>query len=149
MLVNLFGNLNFEFGNSLLKYLGIDFGLSHLGFAISNGEIAEPLKLDLLYKNDQDLYKKAINIVHVYQAKNIVIGLSEGTIGEKAKLFGEKLEQLTLLKVFFQDEDFSTQKAVSQMIQSGKKKSKRQTMDHNVAAANILQEYMDNNKEKV
>jgi putative transcription antitermination factor YqgF len=120
-----------------------------LGFAISGGDIAEPLKLMTTYKNDEDLFKKAINIIHLYQAENVIIGISEGTIGEKAKAFGDKLEHLASVKISYQDEDFSTQKAVSQMIESGRKQSDRQTMDHNVAAANILQEYMDDNKENI
>jgi putative transcription antitermination factor YqgF len=131
-----------------MKFLGIDFGLTHLGFAISNGDIAESLKLDTTYKTDEDLFKKVINVIRLHEVENIVIGLSDGPIGEKAKYFGSKLESLVGIHVFFQNEDFSTQKAVSQMIESGRKRSDRQTMDHNVAAANILQEYLDENKVK-
>jgi len=127
-----------------LKYLAIDFGLSHLGFAVSNGDIAEPLRVDVSYDKEEDLYKKTINLIHLHQVENVVIGMSEGQIGEKAVQFGEKLKSLVALPIFFQNEDFSTQKAIGQMIESGRSRKDRQSMDHNVAAANILQEYLEN-----
>lgn len=127
-----------------MKYLSIDFGLSHLGFAMSNGDIAEPLKENVSYETEENLYKKTVRIIHTYQVENIVIGTTGGTIGEKARQYGDKLKHLIGLPVFYQNEDLSTQKAVSQMIEAGKKMSDRQTMDHNVAAANILQEFLDN-----
>lgn len=126
-----------------MKYLGIDFGLSHLGFAVSEGDIAEPLKENVSYETPEELYKKITRFIQAYKAENLVIGLSKGEIGEKAKRIGEKLTDLTGLPVFYQDEDLSTKKAVSQMLESGMRKSKRQIMDHNVAAANILQDFLE------
>lgn len=132
-----------------MKYLGVDFGLSHLGFAISNGDIAEPLKIETNYKTNEELFAKTTQVVKMYEVENVVIGVSDGKIGDFAKQFGEKLQDLAGLNVFYQDEDFSTQKAVSQMIESGKSKTERRTMDHNVAAANILQEYLDSINSKL
>ena len=133
-----------------MKYLSVDFGLSHLGFAVSNGEIAEPVKIDVVNKADMDkLIDKVLPIVQMYRAQNIVIGFTQGKVGRQAKIFGEKLKTATNLPVFFQEEEFTTQKAIKQMLESGKRKSRRQTEGHGLAAANILQEYLEKQKSAI
>jgi putative transcription antitermination factor YqgF len=141
-----------------LKYLGIDFGLSHLGFAVSDGEIAAPLATNVHVVPDETgaqpipvldkLIKKTIEIIRLHQIENIVIGISSGVMGETTRGFGEKLRELTTLPVFYQDEELTSVRAINQMVESGKRQSQRQVMDHNVAAANILQDYLDNLHEK-
>ncbi len=122
-----------------MKYLGIDFGVSHLGLAVSDGEIAEPLKTN----------SKISQIIKTYQIEQIVIGVTDGKIGDQARIFGEKLKNASGLPVYYQNEDMTSLRAVSQMVQSGKRKSLRQTMDHAVAAANILQDFLNDHENKL
>lgn len=132
-----------------MKYLGIDFGLSHLGFAVSDGEIAAPLKDNFTVdSSDEKSLQPVLRMIQQYKIENLVIGVVIGVIGEKARAFGEKLRNLTNLPVIYQDETLSSVRAVSQMVESGMRQSQRQTMDHNVAAANILQDYLDSLHEK-
>ncbi len=138
-----------------MKYLGIDFGLSHLGFAVSDGEIAAPLATDVHVTADPQpvvaidkLIKKTIEVIHLNQIENVVIGISSGVMAETTRGFGEKLRQLTALPVFYQDEELTSVRAAQQMVESGMRQSQRQIMDHNVAAANILQDYLDSLREK-
>ena len=138
-----------EFSERFLRYLGIDFGLSHLGFAVSDGEIAEPLKDNFtIDSSGEKSLQPVLRMIQQYKIENLVIGVVTGVIGEKAKAFGEKLRNLTNLPVVYQDETLSSVRAVSQMVESGMRQSQRQTMDHNVAAANILQDYLDSLHEK-
>jgi RNase H-fold protein (predicted Holliday junction resolvase) len=53
---------------------------------------------------------------------------------------------LTSLPIYYQDETLSSVRAAQQMVESGMRQSQRQVMDHNVAAANILQDYLDSLK---
>lgn len=101
------------------------------------------------YPVTTDLIKIALRIIQQYQIENIVVGLSEGAMGEKARAFGERLKDSTNLPVFYQDETLTSVRATSQMVESGMRQSQRQVMDHNVAAANILQDYLDNLKNKI
>lgn len=123
-----------------MKVLGIDFGIAKIGLAMADDGLAQPIGV---IKNYQKTLTKIAQIVEQKKIEKIIIGVSEGKIGEKAKEYGRKLEEITGVKVSFQDETLTTREAVAKMIEAGKKKKYRQEKEDAFAAAIILQAYLD------
>jgi len=119
-----------------MKILAIDFGLKKIGLAVSEGILAEPL--GIVKKKEQ--IKK---ICERYKIEKIVIGLSEGKMAQKTKQFGQKLSRETGLPVVYQDETLTSREAQNLMIKIGKSKKGRKKGDHAIAAALILNEYLN------
>ncbi len=123
----------------MMKYLAIDFGAKHLGLAIADGPLAEPLGEKI--NNDRALMflKKLIETEAV---DKVVIGLSEGKMADKIKDFGARIAGLTGKEVIYRDETLSTHEAKRKMLEAGKPMMKRR-FDHSAAAALILQDFID------
>ena len=88
------------------------------------------------------------NIVSQHQVKQIIVGLPlsmDGSIGrqaEKVKTFTQRLCQHTEVPVEFRDERLSTVEA-KRLMQSVSKKTRKKVRDDAIAAALILQGYLD------
>lgn len=123
-----------------MRVLGIDFGIAKIGLAIADNSLAQPMGV---IKNHQKTLTKIAQLVEQKEIEKIIIGLSEGKIGQKAKEYGNQLERITGIKVFFQDETLTTREAIAKMIEAGKKKRYRQEKEDAFAAAIILQAYLD------
>lgn len=123
-----------------MQYLGIDFGLKRVGLAISEGNIASPLKT-LAVKNFSDALEKVIEIAQKMEPEKIVVGLPEGKIGQTVKGFIKALkrEGFDILEA---DETLSSQQAISKMIELNIPRQKRKITD-DIAAAIILQNWLD------
>ena len=68
------------------------------------------------------------------------------TIGPKGELsieFKEKLEKVISIPVYLQDERLTTKSATDMLIQGGVSRKKRKNVIDSVAAAIILQSYLD------
>lgn len=122
-----------------MKLLGIDYGEAKIGLATSDGEIAKP---EGILKRGQQ------NALALFCQRNriekIVIGLSEGKMAETTKRFGEELARLTGVPVEYHDETLSSKQAREYMIVAGKPRMKKKLDEHSIAAALILQDYLDN-----
>ncbi len=123
-----------------MKLLGIDFGLKKVGFALSEGKLAEPF-LVIKYLREDQLIRKIRKIVEEEKIERVVIGVSEGEMAQKAREFGEKLKEF--VDVHFQDETLTTQDAISFSIKAGVKKEKRKKFEDAFAASIMLQSYVD------
>lgn len=134
-----------------MNCLGIDFGTKNIGLAVSFSGLSEPLavirvgKKDHPLKKDSPLVKKIRNYCHQYQVERLVVGLPEGKLTGLINKFGGQLEKLVGLPVFYQDETLTSQEAVGKMLSSGRGKKFRQVQQDAVAAAIILQNYIDFN----
>jgi putative transcription antitermination factor YqgF len=124
-----------------MRYLGIDFGLKHLGLAMADGPLAEPFG-EKKYFQPEKLFNYLNSLVIQQQIDKIVIGLPEGKLAEPVKNFGKKLAGLTGREVVFQDETLSTQEAKLKLMAAHAPQKKRR-FDHSAAAALILQDYLD------
>jgi len=125
-----------------LKYLAIDFGLRHLGLAVNFGTLAEPLgKLD--YQTQEEAFKKILKICQAEKIEKIVMGVSEGKMAEQTRAFGKQLRAIVNLPLVFQDETLTSQEAQEKLLASGASQKKREN-PHQVAAALILQTFLDN-----
>jgi len=120
-----------------MKLLGIDFGEKKIGLAMAEFNLVEPLgvvnKLKVISRICQD-----------QGIEKIIIGLSEGKMAKKTRQFGEQLASLTGLPIQYQDETLTSEEAKRIMVKIGKPKKKRQRQIDAIAAALILQSYLEN-----
>jgi len=90
-----------------------------------------------------------INIISQHQVKQIVVGLPlsmDGSLGnqaEKVKAFVQKLSSHTEVPVEFRDERLSTVAAKRLIRAANVRKTRRKKQDDAIAAALILQSYLD------
>ncbi|QQG43667.1 MAG: Holliday junction resolvase RuvX [Candidatus Daviesbacteria bacterium] len=123
-----------------MKYLGVDFGMKRAGLAVSQGQLATPWKT-VEGKGWLDLAEKISQIVSEENFEKIVVGLPEGQMGKKVQKFINLLLKKSL-DVVSADETLTSKGAFKLMITTGKGKEKRKS-DDAVAAALILQNYLD------
>lgn len=137
-------------------YLGIDFGLRRIGLAKSDptGQIASAWKT-ITYKS----IKKALaEIVEDIERENIgivVVGYpvapDGGTAGERCLMIDEfvaRLEERIDLPICTYDERDSSAEAREIVHQHGKKTGKDKEKIDRIAAAIILQRFLDERKER-
>ena len=125
-----------------MNYLSIDYGTVHIGLAIASSPIAEPY--DQL-KNDQHLISNLKRIIDQENIDMIIIGVSEGQMLGLTQQFIHLLKKHFSQPIIEYDETLSSSLASKYLVSSGAKKKKRQTQDHQIAAAIILQNYLDEN----
>lgn len=123
-----------------MRYLGIDWGLKKIGLAISEGEIASPLKT-ISVSSFEDAILRITGIIEDEIADVIVLGHPEGKMGEIVEKVAKRLKSEGF-KIILSDETLSTQEAQQTMIEMGLGKKDRQN-DNSVAAAIILQRYLN------
>ena len=130
--------------------MGLDIGDKRIGVALSDplGILASPLTI--IDHRDERLDIEAItNIINQHQVKQIIVGLPRsmnGIIGkqaEKVQAFTQRLCQHTEVPVEFRDERLSTVSAKRLIKATSGKKSKKTVRDDAIAAALILQGYLD------
>lgn len=126
----------------MAKILGIDFGLKKIGLAFSEGELAEPL--GTIQKTPKTI-NKIKNICEERTINKIVIGLPESGIVNEVKQFGKGLERTIHLPIIYQEETLTSQDAVSKMLEGGRSKKFRRQQEDAIAAAIILQNYLEGN----
>jgi len=131
------------------KVLAIDYGRKKIGLAISDGSLAEPYKV-IRFKSEEEALKKVEKVVSSFakasedkKVEKIVVGISEGRMGEEARAFGKKFEKQIGTPVVFQDETMTTKEAQELSIKAGIKRKKRRELEDAYAATLILQAYLD------
>lgn len=124
-----------------MKILGVDYGRGKIGVAVGDTttKLAEPLHVISSSKFNVQCSKLVIE----NNIKMIVIGLPAGKMDEEIKTFGGKLHEQTGLKVEYFDETLSTQDAQKILIESGGNRKKRKQKEDAVAAAIMLQWYLE------
>jgi len=129
--------------------LGLDIGDKRIGVALSDpqGILASPLII--INRRDDKADVEAIrNVVYQHQVEQIIVGLPRsmnGSIGEQAKkvqVFTQKLCEHIEVPVEFRDERLTTVLA-KRLIRDTKKTAGKARHDDAVAAALILQDYLD------
>ncbi len=136
-----------------MRSLGLDVGERRTGVAISDaqGLVAFPLSV-IDHKNDEAAIADIIRLAQQYQVERIVVGLPyslDGGLGrqaEKVKAFSERLGRRISIDVQLWDERLSTVAAERSMIEAGTKRGKRKYQRDAVAAAFILQGFLDSSR---
>jgi putative Holliday junction resolvase len=120
--------------------LGIDYGTQRVGIALSQGSLAEPIKI---IENSPTLITELIHFITDNQVTQIVVGLSENKMATKTQAFVKELRQQTSLPIEFNDETLTSATVHQRLAEmSGKRQTPKGHIDH-YAAAVILQDWLD------
>ena len=132
-----------------MRYLGLDIWDRWIGIALSDpsAKLASPLTI-LKRSDDMADIEAIVSVIKKHDVGLVVVGLPrmlDGSLGiqaQKVEAFTEKLHDKVDVPVEFRDERLTTVSARRFMQASGKKKS-RKKRDDAMAAAIILQAFLD------
>jgi putative Holliday junction resolvase len=131
-----------------MRYLAIDYGTKRTGLAICDASetIASPLAV---LHGQKELLKKIVEIVETENVEAIVLGLPlnmTGTEGPQTKLvrkFAEQLKNHISIPIHFQDERLSSFGAEEKLSPADFTIKKRKKRIDAVAAAEILEAFLE------
>mgnify|MGYP002478298580 CR=1 FL=1 len=131
------------------RYLGLDVGERYIGVAISDelGLVASPLMVIDARRNDP--FAALAQLVDQYQAVGLVVGLprqlrgGEGTQAKTVRAFISQLREHIACPIVLWDEWLTTAQAERALIASGQRRERRRQVIDAVAAALLLQNYLD------
>ncbi len=137
-----------------MRIMGLDFGSKTVGVAISDPSFLIAQPLEIIRRKEENKLRKTLarieELIVEYEVEEIVLGLPlnmNDTEGERVLLtaeFKEKLERRTGLPVYSWDERLTTVEADNAMIEAGIRRENRKEYVDKIAAALILQGYLDN-----
>ena len=137
------------------KWLGIDFGLSRIGIAISDplGILARGLEtMRWNGKDTEGVLERLAAVVRREQVGGVIMGCPGRTDGREASLaepirqLSARLEQLTQVPVLLRDERFTTVIARRKLLESGVSTKRHKPVIDQAAAEIILQEHLDSRR---
>ena len=134
----------------MTRNLGLDIGDKRIGVALSDpdGILASPYTI-IICKDEIADVEAIADIVSQQQVGKIIVGLprsmngSLGNQAEKVKAFTQKLCDNIKVPIVFRDERLTTVSARRLMREVNTKKTKKEAKDDAIAAALILQGYLD------
>ena len=133
-----------------MRILGLDYGEKRIGVALSDPmEIIASALSTIENRAETDIIAQILDIAHEHDVERIIVGLPrslDGTLGPQAKRVQEFVESLsgeTDIPVITWDERYSSVDAERVLVEAGVKREKRKKHRDSVAAAFILQGYLD------
>ncbi len=72
--------------------LGVDYGRRKIGLALSHGFLAEPFEV-VRVSSLKEGVEKVAQVVRVEKADRVVVGVSEGEMGEEERSFARGLKK--------------------------------------------------------
>ncbi len=137
-----------------MRIMGLDYGSKTVGVALSDALKLTAQGLETVVRKSENKLRTTLarisELVNEYEVELIVLGFpknmdgSQGERCEKTLKFKEMLESRTGLDVVLVDERLTTVEAEEILIESGVRREDRKTYIDKIAAAIILQEYLDN-----
>lgn len=136
-----------------MRILGLDYGSKTVGTALSDalGITAQPF--ETIVRKDENKLRQTLarieTIIREQEVSRIVLGMPKNmnnTIGDRAEktlAFKEMLERRTGLEVVLWDERLTTVAAERVLQESGVRRENRKEYIDRIAAAFILQGYLD------
>jgi putative transcription antitermination factor YqgF len=124
----------------MVPALGLDYGHAKIGLALAVGPLAEPLSTVPTSK----ILTLLPQLISQHNITTLVIGLPDGPVNKEIHTFVSNLQDipsLSKIKIILQDETLSTQDAQNALMHSTPKR--RKTREDSVAAAIILQSWLD------
>jgi len=133
-----------------MRLMGLDYGDKTIGVAVSDalGWTAQGLEVIRRTTEDRDLGRLQ-DIIRDYEISEIVVGLPKNmnnTIGPRGELcieFSRSLHERLQLPVHLWDERLTTVSAQRTLLEADVSRKKRKLVVDKMAAALILQNYMD------
>jgi putative Holliday junction resolvase len=132
------------------RVLGLDVGDRRIGMALSDsgGILASPLTI-IEHTTESGDIEAILKIVKEREAERIIVGLPRlmnGDIGpqaQKVQVFTEVMRSHTQIPIEYRDERLTTVEAQRLHQESGSKKKNRNIRYDAMAAAVILQDYLE------
>ncbi len=140
-----------------MRSIALDVGTKTVGVAISDlsGFLASPL---VTFRFESEDYDHALDQIEAllkeYPANAIILGYPKhmnGSIGDggrRSEFFKEEIEKFTETPVILWDERLTTVSAHKTLLQSNMRNEKRKKVVDQVAAVTMLQEYLDQQRQK-
>lgn len=133
-----------------MRILGLDVGTKTIGVAVSDplGFTAQGVKTIRRSTLESDL-AEIRTLVESYQVEEIVVGLplnmngGEGPSAAMAREMGEAVAEALSVRVIYRDERLSTMAAERILLEGDVSRKKRKQVIDKMAAAYILQGYLD------
>lgn len=133
-----------------MRLMALDIGERRIGVALSDpGQmLARALRVITRRSRQADACLIA-SLVREHEVEKIIVGHPlhlDGSAGEQARrieAYARELQQDIGVPVLLRDESYSTERAREAMIEAGRKRKERKERLDAVAAAVILQDYMD------
>lgn len=129
------------------RYLGIDYGTKRIGVAISDGLGITARPLEVVTRDGLADYLR--QLVEEYPIDAVVVGLPTGLSGHEgesaagARNLAEEVGMLLSVPVELIDERFTSRMAEKSLLEAGMKRRHRKETVDKVAAAIILQTFLD------
>lgn len=140
-----------------MRIMGLDFGSKTVGVAVSDPTGLIATGLEIVRREREDKLRQTLArieaIIMEYGVEKIVLGYpknmndTEGERVQKTLAFKEMLERRTALEVVLWDERLTTVAADELMMEAGVRREDRKKYVDKIAAAFILQGYLDYAKE--
>lgn len=142
--------------SKLYPVLAIDYGIHHIGLAISDfkGKTAKPLKV--LTRKKPDNYTYSFNyirqVLDEWSVKRILLGSPQPFVTphqkilDKIKVFENALNNRFNLPIVLYDESFSSARAKDVLLSQGVHEKKARPKIDSYASAVFLQEFLDSKK---
>jgi len=131
------------------RILGLDPGTRRIGVAVSDALQITAQPRPALDASAPDVVERIGALAAEVEAERIVVGLpigldgTEGAAAATAREFAGRVAEETGLPVDLQDERFSTATAERLLVEAGLRRQRRRRVRDGVAAAIILQAYLD------
>jgi len=138
-----------------VRVLGIDYGDSHIGLAVSDKLLLTAQALGNYRSKSKEEDKKYFKeLVSKYEIGEIVLGFpirmdgSPGTRVEKTKEFAGWLKKILKIPIIFWDERLTTKQALRILGQQKIKAKRKKTLEDQIAASIILSSYLESKRGK-
>ena len=136
-----------------MRIMGLDYGSVTVGVALSDELLLTAQGLEIIRRKEENKLRRTLArleaLIAEYQVEEIVLGYprnmnhTKGERCEKSEAFAVMLRKRTGLPVVLWDERLTTVAAHRIMIEAGVRREKRAKVVDQVAAALILQGYLD------
>ncbi|KPL09210.1 hypothetical protein AMJ85_07015 [candidate division BRC1 bacterium SM23_51] len=142
--------------NGTQRFLGLDLGRARIGVAVSDplGWTAQPVGV-IHARSPKKAVARIRETVRRYEVGTIVLGLPykmDGTEGAQAswvRQFGERLtREIKGVDVAYWDERLTTAASESLLVESGLRSKERKQHRDKIAAALILQSYLEHRRSR-
>lgn len=136
-------------GGGGTRVLGIDVGSVRVGLAISDETCTLASPVATIANAPRTLWTRIEREMDDRSVDRVVIGLprkldgSEGEAAESARAFAAELARRTKITIELWDERFTTSIAERSLIESGVRRKRRREVIDSVAAAVLLQSWLD------
>ncbi|WP_091755800.1 Holliday junction resolvase RuvX [Butyrivibrio sp. INlla18] len=141
-----------------MRIMGLDYGSRTVGVAISDELLLTAQGKEIIRRKEENKLRRTMarieELIQEYNVEKMVLGLPlnmDQTPSERSELcleFKDKLERRTGIPVVMWDERLTTVEADEIMDEVGIRGRERKEYVDMIAAQIILQDYLDNSKDK-